>query len=135
MAFSTCVTPLTVSGTHGTGTCFTNVKFSEENAVIRNIGRHTQTESESKRSQMIKPNSSSAQEHHPNPHSERERSTWLCLPAVCSVESNLWETITQLHHMVDTGHHKLTQTPAQCQSFDLTHCCVRVRWRVEVALD
>lgn len=59
---------------------------------------------------------SKQQQQHPNPHIKRERSTWLCLSVVCSGEGRLWETITQLHHMVNTGHHKLSS------SHRLLHC-------------
>lgn len=75
------------------GSHFIDVRSLRENAMIRNI---TQTGSE--RSYMIKLNRGLAQEHMAVP---------ACLPDVCSGEGRLWETITQLHHMVNTGHHKL----------------------------
>lgn len=48
-------------------------------------------------------------------HSERRRTQHMavsaCLPAVCSGGGKLWETITQLHHMVNTSHHNLCTVP------------------------
>lgn len=76
------------------------------------------TESEIRRAQIIKSNSSSARERHSSAR------TWIqCAPGfacllVCSGEQTLRETSTQLHHMVNTGHHnpslsqRLTVTPA-----------------------
>lgn len=65
---------------------------------------------------------------------EIQCSTWLCLPAVGSGGGRLWETITQLHHMVNSSHHNAAHldscTVSVNQSVDLTHCCVCAIWRL-----
>ena len=71
----------------------------------------------------------SKEEHHCGAGSSRASVAHGCLPAVCPGEGRLWETITQLHHMVNMGHHKPSSSHTRTHSCTvpatgLTYCCV-----------
>lgn len=113
-----CVVPPVWSALHVStaGSCFLDVRWLRENAMIRRIDRRTDRKWKIRDDKVEQQLCTGA----------HGRS---CLPAaVCSGDGSFWETSTQLHHMVITGHHKLRAS----HPTDSCTLCLLLLWLSEV---